>query len=76
VSLLCATVPSTPNPPTTSIDASSVVIKWEKPAENGSLITEYTVQIRTSDESKFEIDSQNCDGKQESIVSSLTCTIP
>jgi hypothetical protein len=44
------------------------VIRWEKPAENGSFITEYTVQIRTSDESKFEIDSQNCDGKQESIV--------
>ena len=43
------TAPSTPAAPTTVISGSNVVINWAAPANGGSAITGYDVEIRKSD---------------------------
>jgi len=49
VTIICATVPSTPAVPTTMNLLDKVVFDWDEPASNGLPITSYTVLIRGAD---------------------------
>jgi hypothetical protein len=44
--ILCATVPVTPNTPTTTNALEQVIFDWETPDNNGIVISSYTVMIR------------------------------
>lgn len=48
VSILCATVPSIPATPSTTVVADQVQIHWNAPSANGTPIIAYTVWIRSS----------------------------
>jgi hypothetical protein len=52
-----------------------VVIDWTAPYNGGTLITSYTIEIRTSDISVYEIDSVDCDGEDSTILSETQCTV-
>jgi hypothetical protein len=52
-----------------------VVIDWTAPADNGSVITSYTILIAQSD-GAFSEETTNCDGSNASIISSTQCTVP
>lgn len=43
VTILCATIPSTPVAPTVSVSGSNVVITWTAPSSNGLAITSYNL---------------------------------
>ncbi len=47
--ILPATAPSTPAAPTTSISGTNVIITWVAPANRGSVITAYNLEILKSD---------------------------
>jgi hypothetical protein len=47
--VIMATVPSTPAAPTTTVSGSNVLITWTAPADGGSAITGYIVEILQSD---------------------------
>jgi hypothetical protein len=73
--ILCATVPEVPEPPTTANLLDQVVISWSAPVNNGLSISSYTVLIRQSDNTYAE-NIDYCNGALASIVTSTTCTIP
>ena len=50
-----------------------MIITWNAPNDGGSVITGYTISIRTSDEVTFLPEHTNCD---MSASTDLTCTIP
>jgi hypothetical protein len=54
VTIICATVPSTPAVPTTMNLLDKVVFDWDEPASNGLPITSYTVLIRGADNQYYE----------------------
>lgn len=66
LSILAATLPSTPAAPTTSIYSQSVVINWIAPYNGGTAITSYTIQIKKSD-GTYALEA-NCDGTQATII--------
>jgi hypothetical protein len=74
--ILCATVPNSPSPPTTTFSPDSVTIKWTIPATNGAAVTAYIITIRGSDLATYTADTTNCNGATASVVSTLNCTIP
>ena len=61
VTILSATVPSTPLPATTEISGSFVKINWSPPAENFSAITAYYILIKDSKGNLLD-DLASCDG--------------
>ena len=75
VSILCATVPSQPTPPSTTVVNSDVIFDWEKPNENGTPITEYKVYIRKADLT-YVFDNSLCDGRSQAVIDSTQCTVP
>jgi hypothetical protein len=76
VSVLAATVPSTPSPPTSTIAGSWVIINWNEPSPNGSPMQSYTISIRESNGSTYTVNTQYCDGTQSQIVTNRQCMIP
>ncbi len=48
-----ATVPATPAAPTTTVSGSNVSIAWLAPADGGSAILGYTVEIKQTDGTTF-----------------------
>ena len=64
-----ATVPSTPAAPTTTTTVPNVVINWVAPANGGSAITGYDVEIRHSDGTTFTTYA-GCSG------TAVSCTVP
>ena len=50
VTILCATHPSRPDVPTTTVDGNEVIVEWEAPADNGTPITAYQIFFRKSDD--------------------------
>jgi hypothetical protein len=48
INILCATRPSPPVTPTTTVVANKVIIDWNPPAENGLAIESYTIVVITS----------------------------
>jgi hypothetical protein len=75
VSILCATVPSIPATPTTTVLGDQVVINWNAPSDNGTPITSYTITFRKSDNT-YTAELTNCNGAHASIVATSECTIP
>lgn len=71
-----AIAPSKPDSPVTLNNGVNVVISWSAPSENGSQITSYAIKIRESNGVTFTQDLTNCDGTDNTIISSTTCTIP
>ena len=76
ITILSAQVPETPDPPTTAISGSYVIIDWNAPVSGGSSISSYTVYIMTSDLVTYLVDTQDCDGSKATIVSDSKCTVP
>lgn len=76
-SVLAAAVPTTPATVTTSIVSTdgSVQVQWNAAADNGSPITSYLVEIKSS-AGTWVTDSSNCDGSSTTVIDSQTCTIP
>ena len=73
---MAAQIPDKPDPPVTSASATTVMISWSEPSDNGSPITAFSVYIRKADLTTFAIDSINCDGSLAEIRNAKTCTIP
>lgn len=46
VSILCATVPSIPAAPTSTVVADKVEFHWSAPSDNGTPITAYRIYFR------------------------------
>jgi hypothetical protein len=66
-----------PNPPTTTISNRwNVVIDWVAPYDGGTPITSYTIEIRTTDQQVFDVDSFDCDGSDSAIRTYTQCTVP
>jgi hypothetical protein len=74
-SILCATLPSTPVAPVTSVVASNVIVTLTPPTDNGLAITSYTVYLLNS-AGVWAQELTYCDGTDLTIVSSASCTIP
>ena len=64
------TAPSTPTAPTTVISGSNVVISWAAPANGGSAITGYDVEIRHSDGTTFTTYAGYI------VSTAVSCTVP
>ena len=64
-------------PPTTSIDEATgdLKINWIKPNENGSSITDYTIDIKDYLGSPILLDNPSCDTDSQPVLTSLTCQI-
>jgi hypothetical protein len=60
----------------TTINAENVDISWTAPFDQGSVITQYLVQIRSSDDTTYFTDATNCDGSKSTVIDSLMCSIP
>jgi hypothetical protein len=54
----------------------SVNISWTAPSSNGSPITQYQIQILSSDGVTYYTDTTDCDGSSATVVSNLYCNIP
>ena len=75
VSILCATIPSRPAPPTSVVVANNVIISWKKPSENGTPITAYTILIKQAD-GGFSEALPSCNGATATIRDAMECTVP
>jgi hypothetical protein len=75
LSILCATVPSQPNTPTTTVTGDEVIFDWSAPVDNGSPIIGYKVYIRDADYA-YVIDSSICDGEDFTVITNTQCTVP
>jgi hypothetical protein len=75
ISILCAAEPNKPASPTTTVVSDQVVIKWTRPVENGTPITQYNVKIRKVD-GTFTNELVGCDGSKQTIISDTQCTVP
>lgn len=53
VSILAAQIPAQPQAPVTTFDSDNLIVSWVAPDDGGSIITSYTIYVRTSDESVF-----------------------
>jgi large repetitive protein len=62
VDIQTATIPDKPLAPTTTLNGINVDISWVAPADNGSPISSYTIQIRQSNAVTYSIDFTNCNG--------------
>jgi hypothetical protein len=69
--IIPATVPSTPLAPTTTVSGSDVSITWAAPADGGSAITGYTVEIRQRDGATYT-QSTGCSGIATSCTIAIT----
>jgi len=72
---LCATKPSTPIAPTTSVSTSFVTITWTAPLGNGLPITAYSIYLRTANLT-YVTDNTVCNGLDPTVISATTCTLP
>lgn len=65
--------------PVTSINQidGAVIVYWEEPDERGSQVIKYLVQFydKTNPDTWY-VDTDNCDGLQEEILTSRICIIP
>jgi len=57
----CATVPSIPTAPTSTVVNSNVIFHWSSPSANGTPILGYRVYFRKSDDT-FAFELTYCDG--------------
>jgi hypothetical protein len=73
--VLAASLPDTSSPVVTTLEGSNVKLSWSaNTLENGSTITEYLINIITSEETFVE--DELCNGADLETVNSKTCTIP
>ena len=75
VSILCATSPSRPDVPTTTVDGNEVIVEWEAPADNGTPITAYQIFFRKSDDT-YQTELTSCDGTNADVVAFTQCIVP
>ena len=73
--ILAAQVPNQPSAPDTTVDGDFVVFSWDKPNEQGSPIVEYRLLIKKSD-GAFAMDLTHCDGTNDVVVFTRTCSVP
>lgn len=59
----------------TELNAGVVTVSWNLATDNGSPITAYQVFIRESGSTTFTLESSECDGTENSVISSASCTI-
>ena len=76
VEILAAQIPDQPTGLTTTIDNDNVLISWSIPDDRGSPLLGYTIYIRQSDSVSFAIDITDCDGSQQAILDSASCSVP
>jgi hypothetical protein len=62
--------PEIPAPPTTTVIANNVIIKWVAPTTNGATITSYRISIMQKDGS-FSEDLDDCNGMDSDFVTAL-----
>ena len=79
VSILAASIPSTPSAPTTAISSPlsspNVVVSWTEPTTNGSAISSYKILFKKADNS-FATELTSCNGSDSTILVNRSCTIP
>lgn len=77
VTILAAMTPEKPLTPTTTFNrvANTVIIDWEAPYDNGSVILGYTVEIR-QDNLLYTTEITDCDGANIDIMAVTECTVP
>lgn len=76
VSILCATIPSQPTAPVTSVSTSFVTITWATPVTNGLPITSYSIYIRKGDQLTYITNNAVCDGTSALVISQTSCVLP
>jgi hypothetical protein len=74
-SILCATVPSKIQTPTTTNAGPNIIFDWDEPSNNGLPITLYKVYIRKAD-LVYIIDPFSCDGTSSSVIVNSQCSVP
>jgi hypothetical protein len=76
ITLVACEEPDTPPTPMTTIDevANTITISWQKPSENGTPITSYTILIRSGDLETYMDNLSDCDGSKTEILSARQCT--
>jgi hypothetical protein len=57
------------------ISGADITISWPEVEDNGSTITSYLIMIRSHDGDYFE-DLDYCDGTDELVLSTRSCTLP
>jgi hypothetical protein len=74
--ILAATIPEKVPIPQTSINPADggVLIAWDAPYENGSAITQYSIEIL--DSSDLWNQAAECDGSLASVVAARQCVVP
>lgn len=76
VSIFCATIPSQPTAPVTSVSTSFVTITWATPVTNGLPITSYSIYIRKGDQLTYITNNAVCDGTSALVISQTYCVLP
>lgn len=61
--------------PTTEVVGSNVIVSWTAPSSNGSPILAYVITFRDTS-GNYHLNLADCNGTQQSIVTSRTCTVP
>jgi hypothetical protein len=75
--IMAASVPGTPNPPTSTAQGTSVVFSWGLPYEGGSPVTGYILKIRFADGLTYQENDVYCDGINSlTIINTRMCTVP
>jgi hypothetical protein len=75
VDILAAQQPDQPDAPLTAINGDYVDITWSLPFDQGSPITEYTIEFKSNDNS-YHAYVINCNGATSLIINARACTVP
>jgi hypothetical protein len=75
LSIVAASNPDQPDPPTTFINNIFVKVQWSAANSSGSTITAYKVFIQDSN-TDFLQETTYCDGSMEPVLSQLYCEVP
>jgi hypothetical protein len=77
VEIAAVSTPPSPGAIIVSIVGTNLEIDWSPPSGiNVEYVTEYIIEIETNVSGEFAEETQNCDGKSESVIDNTKCTIP
>ena len=75
LTILAAAEPGQVGTPMTETVNSNILIKWSRPAANGSPVTSYTIQVLQAG-GKYSTELANCDGSSGVIIEATQCLVP